>query len=117
MASTIQSGAFYVLMNVSSHTVADLDDGNPSDGTVIRGWNISFDSAAANQVWKFLQDGDGWRIVNSSSKTNWDLNGGEGGNGVKIQGWNGVDGDGNVNQRWDLTQVSGSGPKQICRWV
>jgi hypothetical protein len=117
MASTIQSGAFYVIMNVSFRTVADLDDGNSADGTVIRGWNISFDSAAANQVWKFLQDGDGWRIQNSASKTNMDLNGGQSGNGVKIQGWEGVDGDGNDIQRWDLTRVPTSGTQQICRWV
>lgn len=114
MSSRIENNAYYVIMNVTSRTVIDLD-GFTDDGTRIRGRDFDFYSnfsASDSQIWQFQQDGNAWRIVNLASGTCMDLDNGDSSGGTKIQGWSQSDTD---NQRW---YISSMGDKmQVVRWT
>ena len=112
MANEIQNNGLYVIMNVRSRTVFDLNDGGSGNGTKVQGWDFSYNSAGENQVWQFQRENDAWRIINGKSGTSLDLNNGSANNGTKIQGWQKGDTDA---QRWILDRVPGN--RQVARWT
>ena len=92
-----QNGVYYMLMNVATKTVLDLQGGQKADLTPCIGYHAKFDNTegvAGNQAWRveFLGGPDGsgrqWcHLTNWATNTRLDMNQQNTANGTQVQGY------------------------------
>jgi len=103
----------YTIQCRASATFADLNGGNPADGTPVFGWqdmSSNPDGGAFNQRWLVsLVDGQPgvYTLQNLHGGTYLDLNGGGTANGTRIQGWEFIPKD--INQQWKISKAEVDG--------
>ena len=115
MSNHIEAGAKYMILNVASYTVVDLDNGGRGNGTKIQGWDPVWRSDKIKaQIWKFSSEDSGYyKLFNEASGTCMDLDNGSPKNGTSIQGW----GSSKVDaQLWKFDKVANRGGK-LTAWT
>ncbi|KAG8526772.1 uncharacterized protein KY384_008201 [Bacidia gigantensis] len=115
--SAVQDGKQYIIMNVGTSTVFDLAKGDPSNGTLIQGWELlvkEYNENTDHQVWyahfQFHDTiGDWYSFTNRGTGTAID-SGGLVNENKQLHAW--VDqGKGNENQQWLLSPIAQAGVK------
>lgn len=112
MSSQIQDGAHYYILNIVGSLVLDLDHGNSSSGTPVKGWTPYFDHVATNRVWQFKKRDNWWEVQNVQGGTVLTLKNGSSDNGTPIFGEYSFGGD---RQLWRFDRSAKS--SQVTYWT
>jgi hypothetical protein len=96
-AATVDTNAWYVLVNRNSGKVLDVTGRSTANGAQIIQWSRS---DAANQQWQFVDSGGGYyRLKSKNSSKVLDINGFSTADGAKVQQWDDLNG---TNQQFRL---------------
>ncbi|KAL9045141.1 MAG: hypothetical protein Q9214_001777 [Letrouitia sp. 1 TL-2023] len=115
--SIVQDGKQYIIMNVGTSTVFDLNNGDPENGTKIQGYELlvkQYNENTNHQVWyahfQFHDStGDWYSFTNRGTGTAID-SGGVSNEDKQIWAWT-DQGRGNTNQQWLLWPIPQAGVK------
>jgi len=92
----------YRIVNVSSNTSLDLENGSSENGTVVQGWTSTPGEWA--QYWVIEKAPSGkYRFYNRQSRTYLDMRYGSGENGTQVQCWSYSETD---NQVWQIVPAT-----------
>ncbi|MDU0289907.1 RICIN domain-containing protein [Saccharothrix longispora] len=109
-AATVDTGAWYVLVNRTSGKALDLSGSSTADGARITQWTRH---DAANQQWQFQDSGGGYyRVKSRHSGKVLDVPGSSTADGAAIQQW--AD-HGGTNQQFRLADSDGGHVRLIAR--
>jgi len=96
-AATVDTSAWYVLVNRNSGKAMDVSGTSTADGAVVQQWSRH---DGANQQWQFVDSGDGYyRLKSKNSGKILDVNGRSTADGAKVQQWTDLNG---TNQQFRL---------------
>jgi hypothetical protein len=96
-AATVDTSAWYVLVNRNSGKAMDVSNTSTADGAVIHQWSRH---DGANQQWQFVDSGDGYyRLKSKNSGKVLDVDNWSTADGGKVQQWTDLNG---TNQQFRL---------------
>lgn len=96
-AATVDTSAWYVLVNRNSGKAMDVSGTSTADGAVVQQWSRH---DGANQQWQFVDSGNGnYRLKSKNSGKVLDVNARSTADGAKIQQWTDLNG---TNQQFRL---------------
>lgn len=96
-AATVDTSAWYVLVNRNSGKAMDVSGTSTADGAVVQQWSRH---DGANQQWQFVDSGNGnYRLKSKNSAKVLDVNARSTADGAKIQQWTDLNG---TNQQFRL---------------
>lgn len=96
-AATVDTSAWYVLVNRNSGKAMDVSGASTADGAVVQQWARH---DGANQQWQFVDSGDGYyRLKSKNSAKILDVNNRSTADGAKVQQWTDLNG---TNQQFRL---------------
>jgi hypothetical protein len=109
-AATVDTNAWYVLVNRNSGKAMDVAGASTANGAVIHQWSRH---DGANQQWQFVDSGGGhYRLKSKSSGKVLDVDNWSAADGGKIQQWTDLNG---TNQQFRLADTDGGHVKLINR--
>jgi glycosyl hydrolase family 62/ricin-type beta-trefoil lectin protein len=109
-AATVDTSAWYVLVNRNSGKAMDVAGTSTADGAVIQQWARH---DGANQQWQFVDSGDGYyRLKSKNSGKILDVNAQSTADGAKVQQWTDLNG---ANQQFRLADSDGGYVRLINR--
>ncbi|MEQ0564358.1 non-reducing end alpha-L-arabinofuranosidase family hydrolase [Amycolatopsis sp. NEAU-NG30] len=101
-AATVDTNAWYVLVNRNSGKAMDVAGASTADGTAITQWSRH---DGANQQWQFVASGNGYyRLKSKNSGKVLDVAGWSTADGAKVQQWTDLNG---TNQQFSLADSDG----------
>ncbi|HEX6358391.1 non-reducing end alpha-L-arabinofuranosidase family hydrolase [Actinophytocola sp.] len=107
-AATVDTSAWYVLINRNSGKAMDVAGTSTADGAVIQQWARH---DGANQQWQFVDSGNGhYRLKSKNSGKILDVNGRSTADGAKVQQWTDLNG---TNQQFRLVDTDSGYVKLI----
>jgi hypothetical protein len=96
-AATVDTSAWYVLVNHNSGKALDVANVSTADGAVVQQWSRH---DGANQQWQFVDSGDGYyRLKSKNSGKVLDVDSRSTADGAKVQQWTDLNG---TNQQFRL---------------
>jgi hypothetical protein len=109
-AATVNTSAWYVLVNRNSGKTMDVSSFSTADGAPIHQWTRH---NGANQQWQFVDSGGGYyRLKSKHSGKVLDVDNWSTADGAKVQQW--ADHNG-TNQQWQLADSAGGYVRLISR--
>ncbi|WIX93333.1 non-reducing end alpha-L-arabinofuranosidase family hydrolase [Amycolatopsis sp. DG1A-15b] len=109
-AATVDTNAWYVLVNRNSGKVLDVSGASTADGAVIHQWSRH---DGANQQWQFVDSGTGfYRLKSKNSNKVLDIGNWSTADGAKVQQWTDLNG---TNQQFSLADSDGGYLRLINR--
>ncbi|MGW5744180.1 non-reducing end alpha-L-arabinofuranosidase family hydrolase [Amycolatopsis sp. NPDC003861] len=101
-AATVDTSAWYVLVNRNSGKVLDVPGASTADGAAIHQWSRH---DGANQQWQFVDSGNGfYRLKSKNSGKVLDIGNRSTADGAKVQQWTDLNG---TNQQFSLADSDG----------
>ena len=106
----------YVIMNIASGTVIDLNGGEAFNGNICQGWQPDFINGNPNQVWQlklaFKDSSTTWyRMVNPRTGLCIELHASDTSNGVQVEVFAVADGKDTQLWRFEMDSSSGLAPQ------
>jgi uncharacterized membrane protein len=109
-AATVDTSAWYVLVNRNSGKALDVSNASTADGAVVQQWSRH---DGANQQWQFVDSGDGYyRLKSKNSGKILDIDSRSTTDGAKVQQWTDLNGS---NQQFRLADSDGGYIRLINR--
>ncbi|MFL6126997.1 non-reducing end alpha-L-arabinofuranosidase family hydrolase [Actinophytocola sp.] len=109
-AATVDTSAWYVLVNRNSGKAMDVSGTSTADGAVVQQWSRH---DGANQQWQFVDSGDGYyRLKSKNSGKILDVDSRSTADGAKVQQWTDLNG---TNQQFRLADSDGGYVRLINR--
>jgi hypothetical protein len=109
-AATVNTSAWYVLLNRNSGKAMDVSSFSTADGAAIHQWTRH---DGANQQWQFVDSGGGYyRLRSKHSGKVLDVDNWSAADGAKVQQWTDHNG---TNQQWQLADSAGGYVRLISR--
>ena len=109
-AATVDTNAWYLLVNRNSGKAMDVSGASTADGAAINQWSRH---DGANQQWQFVDSGNGYyRLKSKNSGKVLDIGNWSTADGAKVQQWTDLNG---TNQQFGLADSDGGYVRLINR--